>query len=45
MNASAKSKENKREQREFEQKAAKEAKIWVENMGGPKSAPVAGFRS
>jgi hypothetical protein len=38
--ASAKSERNRREQREFEQKAAKEAKIWADNMGGRKFAGV-----
>jgi len=46
--ASAKSERNRREQREFEQKAAKEAKIWADNMGGRKFAGVvisAGIRA
>jgi hypothetical protein len=44
MIASAKSELNRRKQREFEQKVAKEAKIWAINMGGRKFAPKWSFQ-
>ena len=34
----------RRKQREFEQKVAKEAKIWADNLGGRKFAPESSFK-